>query len=89
MYMVVFHLHVSLGMQYTVIMPLCTKEIFLFTPKEMQDIYLLQSIIVGVKHNFLLIQIVANTLNTLNTHEGLLGSNQLLNGDKEFSCVMY
>ncbi len=46
-------------------MQLCTKEIFLFTPKEMQDIYLLQSIIVGVKHNFLLIQIVANYLNNI------------------------
>ncbi len=40
----------------------CTKEILLFTPKEMQDIYLLQSVIVGGKHDFLLIQIVATNM---------------------------
>ena len=50
---------------YSVKTPLCTKEVVLFTPKEMQDICLLQSIIVGVKNNFLLIQIVANSLNNI------------------------
>ncbi len=43
-------------------MSLYTKEIFLFEPK---DIYLLQSIIVGVKHNFRLIKMVANSLNNI------------------------
>ncbi len=47
------------------ITPLCTKETLLFTPKEVKDIYLLQSIIVGVRHTFLLIQIVTNPLNNI------------------------
>ncbi len=31
--------------------PLCTKEILLFTPKEVKDIYLIQNEIVSARHN--------------------------------------
>ncbi len=40
----------------------------LFTSKWAQGIYLLQSIIVGAKPSFLLIQIVANSYNTINSN---------------------
>ncbi len=43
-------------------------EILLFTSKWAQSIYLLQSIIVGAKHSFLLVQIVANSYNTINSN---------------------
>ncbi len=39
--------------------------ICIFTSKEMHDIYWLQSIIVGEKHNFLLVQIAINSLNNI------------------------
>ena len=41
------------------------KRYFYLHQKEMQDIYLLQSIFVGVKHNLFLIQIIANSLNNI------------------------
>ena len=36
-----------------------------FTPKVVKDFYLLQRVIVGARHNFLSIQIVANSLNNI------------------------